>query len=99
MKVRFLAEAEAELDAAVAFYEGRAAGLGLNFAREVRTGLTRIQEHPQAWQRLDRRVRRYRLDRFPYGLVYAVLPAEIVVVAVMNLRKRPLYWKSRLKQV
>ena len=52
MKVRFLAEAEAELDAAVAFYDGRAAGLGLDFAREVRTGLTRIQEHPKrgnAW--------------------------------------------------
>lgn len=94
MRVRFLAEAERELDEAVAHYNGLAAGLGTQFALEVREGLRRVAEFPEAWHRLGPRVRRYRLKRFPYGIVYAPLPSEIAVVAIMNLRRKPDYWKS-----
>jgi hypothetical protein len=72
------------------------AGLGTEFAIEVRAALARIEEFPDAWQLLARRVRRYRLSRFPYGLVYTQLPSEIVLVAVMHLHRRPDYWKERL---
>lgn len=72
MIVRFLAVAEAELEA-MAHYERQLAGLGTDFAAQVRHGLQRIEEFPDAWQALGPRVRRYRLSRFPYGLVYAML--------------------------
>lgn len=99
MIVRFLAEAEAELDHAVADYEAHAPGLGKEFAAEVRQALSRIQDHPEAWQRLGRRVRRCLLHRFPYGLIYAPLPNEIVIVAVMHLHRKPGYWRNRLHRV
>ena len=72
MTVRFLAEAEVELDDAVAYYESQLSGLGVEFAAEVRAGLARIEEFPDAWQLLDRSVRRYRVNRFPYGILYTV---------------------------
>jgi plasmid stabilization system protein ParE len=97
--VRFLAEAEAELDVAVAHYEAQAPGLGKEYTVEVRQALSRIEDHPEAWQRLGRRVRRYLLHRFPYGLIYAPLPNEIVIVAVMHLHRKPGYWRGRLRQV
>jgi plasmid stabilization system protein ParE len=93
--IRFLAEAETELDDAVAYYEAQLAGLGSDFAAEVRAGLARIEEYPEAWQLLGQRVRRYRLNRFPYGILYAVLDHEIVVVAVMHLHRKPDYWQAR----
>ncbi len=99
MTIRFLEEAEAEFDAAVAYYSSRAAGFGTELAKEVRLGLSRIEKFPEAWQRLGRRVRRYRLRQFPYGIVYAVLPSEIVVVAVMHLHRAPEYWRERLKRI
>jgi hypothetical protein len=46
--IRFLVEAEAELDDAVAYYESQLADLGTKFAAEVRTGLARIGEYPEA---------------------------------------------------
>jgi hypothetical protein len=97
--IRFLAEAEAELAVAVAHYDGQLPGLGAEFAMEVRDGLARIEEYPKAWQLLGRRARRYRLSRFPYGLVYAEPPSEIVVLAVMHLHRKPDYWRERLSQV
>jgi plasmid stabilization system protein ParE len=95
--VRFLPEAATELDDAVNFYNTLKDGLGIDFAAEVRDGLARITQYPKAWQLLGRRVRRYRLHRFPYGLVYAQLPSEILVVAVMHLHQKPNYWLARLK--
>ena len=95
MTIRFLPEAEAELDDAIAYYEAQLVGLGIEFAREVRAGLARIEEFPDGWQLLSRRVRRYRLNRFPYGILYAVLDGEIVVVAVMHLHRKPDYWETR----
>jgi len=95
--VRFLAEAEAEFDEAVEYYDGQLAGLGAEFAVEVREGLARIAEFPRNWQQLRRHIRRYRLRRFPYGLVYVELESDIVVVAVMHLHRKPDYWTDRLR--
>ena len=97
--VLLLADAEAELDEAVAYYNAQSAGLGAEFAAEVRDGLLRIREYPDGWQLLGNRVRRYRLRRFPYGLVYAPLPTQIVIVAVMHLHRKPDFWKERLPQI
>ena len=66
---------------------------------EMRQGLALIAEFPDAWHRLGPRVRRYRLKRFPYGIVYASLPSEIAVLAIMNSRRKPGYWKKRIKQL
>jgi len=91
--VRFLAEAETELDAAVAYYEAQVAGLGSDFAAEVRAGIVRIEEYPEAWQLLGRRVRRYRLNRFRTA---SFMPCgTIVIVAVMHLHRKPDYWQRR----
>jgi toxin ParE2 len=99
LKIRFLAQAEEELDEAVAYYNAAAPNLGVEFALEVREGLTRVAEFPDAWLPLGPRIRRYRMKRFPYGIVYAHLPSEILIVALMHLRRRPHYWKGRLSQV
>jgi toxin ParE2 len=96
MNCRILDEAATEVDDAVAFYNGRAPGLGAEFATEVQAGIRRIEAYPLAWPKIGRRVRRYRLNRFPYGLVYAVLPGELLVVAVMHMKRKPGYWRDRL---
>ena len=95
MTVRFLVEAEVELDDAIVYYEAQLAGLGVEFAAEIRTGLARIEEFPDAWQLLGRRVRRYRMNRFPYGIVYTTHGDDIFVVAVMHLHRKPDYWQTR----
>ena len=95
MTVRFLVEAEVELDDAIVYYEAQLAGLGVEFAAEIRAGLARIEEFPDAWQLLGRRVRRYRMNRFPYGIVYTIHGDDIFVVAVMHLHRKPDYWQTR----
>jgi hypothetical protein len=99
LKIRFEIEAAAELAEAVAYYDGLLSGLGSEFAAEIRGGLRRIEEHPKAWPLIEDGIRRYRLNRFPYGLVYMVHQSEIVVLAVMHLHRQPSYWKERSPRI
>ncbi len=79
----------------------RRATLGLEFIRELRSTLAELRTAP-AVSTLDRaapadaHVRRRRLHRFPYAVVFLEGPTEYVVIAVMHLRRRPGYWLSRV---
>ena len=96
MRLEFTTAAELELDEAIAYYNAQRSGLGYEFAAEARLAAERIVEYPHAWQPLDDDVRRCRLNRFPYGLVYAIEGDVILVIAVMYLRRKPDYWRDRL---
>jgi len=93
----FLPPAEEEMLEAARFYESRVQGLGREFLAEVRHASQRITEHPDAATPVRGKVRRRLIKRFPFGILYVNDPDEIVIVAVMHLRRRPGYWRNRLR--
>ena len=95
MKVRLLAPAEFELDEAMQWYAAQAPGLDRQFLSEVERAISRISEHPDAWHTLGGQIRRYRLSRFPYGIIYAAEPDGIIVLAIAHLHRKPAYWRRR----
>ena len=98
MTVRFLEIAEIELDQAIHWYREQAPGLGDAFLIEVLSATNRIARFPDAWHPLGEGLRRCRLSRFPYGLIYAVEHGDILVLAVAHLHRRPDYWRDRLQR-
>jgi plasmid stabilization system protein ParE len=96
MNIRLLAPAADELEEAVAWYAAQAPGFEQRFIDDMRMARKRISERPDAWHPLGAGVRRYRLARFPYGLIYVVEAGEIVVLAIAHLHRKPNYWRSRL---
>jgi len=72
MTAFLLSGAEQDMEDAFDYYEARRSGLGHELIEEFRKGVDRILGHPGAWQRLDDVYRRYRLHRFPYGIIYRV---------------------------
>lgn len=96
MNLDFLDEAEEEFVAAISQYNTQRDGLGDDFAVEVRHALDRIAQYPKAWVALSRRTRRCLVDRFPYGVLYQIRGDDLLVVAVMDLRRDPRSWRRRL---
>ncbi len=96
MTFSFLEAARDELNETVACYDTQRDGLGQEFADEVENTIRRIVNHPNAWTRLTPTTRRCRTDRFPYGVVYTIRDQEVLIVAVMHLRRKPGYWQDRL---
>ncbi len=97
MTVRFLDIAEIELDEAIRWYDAQALGLGDAFLVEVLAAVHRIALYPEAWHLLGDGVRRCRLSRFPYALIYSADKNDILVLAVAHLHRQPDYWRDRLK--
>jgi plasmid stabilization system protein ParE len=101
-RVRFEDEADAEYQAAGRWYEGHRTGLGIEFLDAVDAAVRQIADLPHAGTRLPRvpatlPVRRVPVRRFPYHVVYLETPVAIRVLAVAHDRRRPGYWKSRLR--
>lgn len=92
----FLTPAEEEMLEASAYYEGQARGLGRDFLAEVRRAVDSIVENPRLGRIVRLPIRRRLMRRFPFGILYRIDPQEIVIIAVMHLRRRPGYWAERL---
>jgi ParE toxin of type II toxin-antitoxin system, parDE len=94
----FLPEAITELEEAYTFYEGRVPGLGADFKSEARHALGLVLQQPKAWTPIGGGLRQCRLNRFPYALVYGARKQRIIIIAVANLKRRPRYWRKRLRR-
>ena len=94
--IRFHAEVRAEVLAVGDWYENEELGLRREFAGEVALALKRVQAQPDLHREVEGGVRKCRVTRFPYALLYRVGESEIEIVAVMHLHREPGYWRIRL---
>ena len=92
---QFHALADRELNEAAQYYEAESLGLGFAFLMEVERCMEAIVENPEAGQIQIGSVRRRLIRRFPYALLYIIKPIGIRILAVMNTKRRPMYWAGR----
>ncbi len=97
MRPRFLVEpeAEAELEEAFAWYEGRVTGLGSEFTRMYALSSLRSVEILTSFARVRNDIRRALVRRFPYAVYYVAESEQIAVIAVVHTRRHPRRWQSR----
>ena len=96
MRVVFHPEADAELNAAAGWYDGRVRGLGAAFLDETDAAISRIITTPEAFGFVRSDVRCPLLHRFPFGILYRVESDRIFILAVMHLARNPRYWEHRV---
>jgi len=96
---RFEYLAEAVEDAAEAFrwYNERSPAAADGFWLELRRARQLVAERPETWNPYLHSTRCFRLNRFPYGLVYIERGDRVIGVAVAHLKRRPGYWRKRLR--
>ena len=90
-------EAEVEVQQAFDWYEEQSEGLGLEFLRAIEACLAGVTRNPFAYTVVKvPNVRRAVVRRFPYALFYLVADEAIVVIAVFNVKRRPIDWLRRI---
>jgi len=98
--LRISEEVDAEAGEASRWYDAQRAGLGEEFLIAIDKVLELIEANPDAGSRVpgvsDDDVRRILVRRFPYQVLYILLPDRIQVLAVAHERRRPGYWVDRL---
>ncbi|MBL8849248.1 MAG: type II toxin-antitoxin system RelE/ParE family toxin, partial [Planctomycetaceae bacterium] len=71
--------------------------LGRDFLKEFETAVSRVVSGPQRGAKHVHGTRLMLLERFPYVIVYCDLEDRIEVIAVQHAKRRPGYWRSRVR--
>jgi len=79
------------------YYLAKSSRAEEHFRLEVEHAVALIRDHPETWPRYIHGTRRFILRTFPYSIVYNTDGAYTVIVAIAHARRRPGYWKGRLR--
>ena len=96
---RFLAEAQTEFAEQVRYFDGQAEGLGDRFIQDLEAGVLAVRQHPSSGAPVSRNVRKWVLRVFPFNVYYVDSSDEVIIVAVAAHRRRPGYWRGRVKNM
>jgi plasmid stabilization system protein ParE len=87
--------AEWEIEEAAAWYDSSRAGLGAEFLDAVDACLASVLRNPESYPEVRSGMRRVVVRRFPYNLVYALRPGEVVVLGCAHGHRNPKTWQER----
>ena len=92
---KFHPEAQIEMLKAAEYYERQQFDLGKRFLLTVQEKVIHIRLNPFIYTSFDSNLRKCRLEKFPYGIVFRSSDELIEIIAVVNLKRKPGYWKER----
>lgn len=90
-------EAEEEYADAAEYYAGIEPELGGRFYDEIERLIRDVRQNPERFRLFDAPIRRHFSDVFPYAVLYVDQPERVLIIAVMHMKRRPGYWRPRLK--
>jgi hypothetical protein len=96
---RYLDEADQEFQEQVGYFDGISRIVAMKFLDDVEAAVNEIRRYPQIGAPLTRQVRKRVLTGFKYSILYVDTPQELLIVAVAPHRRRPGYWRKRLRQL
>ena len=95
MNYTFHPHAEKELEQIENYYDSIREESGDRFRAEIQLAISHILKFPNGCQELSENVRRYNMNRFPYGVIYYIDSDEVFILAVTHERREPDYWTYR----
>jgi plasmid stabilization system protein ParE len=87
--------AEAEYEAALAWYLARSARAAARFEAAFERALESVAANPELHPLCDDRHRFCLLRRYPYSIIFRVDGGQVRVVAVAHSRRLPGFWSGR----
>ncbi len=89
---------DARIDALEAYdwYAERSQDAANAFQEELQEAGRAIQKAPERWAVYLFGTRRFIMKRFPFAVVYRLVPDRVEIIAVAHGRRKPGYWRNRL---
>ena len=92
----FHPEAAREYAEIARYYSKIEGELGSRFYDEMERLIVEVREDPKRFRFFEGTVRRHFSTVFPHAILYLDEPDRISIVAVMDMRRKPGYWKERI---
>lgn len=92
----FHPDADEEYVQAVQYYADIALELGHRFHDEMEHLIHEACVNPKRFWQFDPPARRHLSEDFPYAIIFLEKSEIIWIVAVMQMKRRPGYWRGRI---
>ena len=93
--LEFLLPAPADAAKDIQGYDRQSLGLGRAFLADLKFQVLRIHRFTESYPKGNSVCRRANLQRFPYAIIYRVLPSVIQIIAIFPYRGDPATLASR----
>jgi toxin ParE1/3/4 len=97
MRARHHRGADQELAEATLYHDRERPGYGDRFVAAFRSGRDFLLQFPNSGRRGLLGTRSWKIMGFRYHIIYVIRGDVIFIVAVAHDRRRPGYWRSRLR--
>ena len=91
----FHPQAQKELWEAIDWYISVNQKVARNFEVQINQQLKRIQDTPQHFPLVFKMIRRAKVNKFPYSILFETLDENTYILAVFHESRNPSIWKSR----
>ncbi|HVJ51470.1 MAG TPA: type II toxin-antitoxin system RelE/ParE family toxin [Aliidongia sp.] len=95
MRIALTSAAEADLAAALDWYDAEVPGVGPLFLDEFEVLLQRLDENPYQFPLVRADIRRSLFRRFPYGLFFRLQGDSAQIIACLHASRDPRRWQAR----
>ncbi len=93
--LRLHPDADAEAIAAASWIKANDPKEGTLFIEALKDALERATCQPEVYRCFQGDLRKVRVGKFSYAVIFRVKADETQVLAVMHLHRRPGYWRKR----
>lgn len=96
MRVVYSQGAQRDFHDGFRWYRKRSDQAAEGFVTSMEHTLERIIAHPERFRLIADNIRKAHFKRYPYSLIFRVLPDRVKVYAVAHDKRRPGYWERRI---
>jgi plasmid stabilization system protein ParE len=97
MRIKLEKGAERDLEEGLRWYQKRSDRAADNFIVALSDTLDRILKDPTRYRPIEADIRTIRMGNYPYTLIYRITPQFIKVYAAAHEKRRPGFWRRRVK--
>jgi len=96
VKIRYTDASKLDFDEAFEYYKSENLNLANRFKYHIKQSVRNIQSFPNLYPKIDNRVQKCVVSKFPYTIFYSIKNDTIFILAVANHYKNPNKYLSQI---
>ncbi len=89
MKIKFSKLSKEDFDISLQYYKKESKKLVLDFKNDIKNSLKRIETFPNLYPKINDRIHKCVVSKFPYTIYYTIEDKIIYILALANHYKNP----------
>lgn len=95
MKIRFSKLSKSDYDISVDYYKRESDNLAVRFKNNIKKSIKRIEAFPNLYPKINDRVQKCVVLKFPYTIYYTIKDEDIYILAIASHYKNPDEYSKR----